>query len=392
MKKHRLRRRLLVSGLALSGMWTALPAAAHGAPDFPISRQYNCYQNRAQPACVAAIADGGEQAIYDWNGVNQGAAAGNHRAVVADGALCAGGQTKFKGFDLARNDWQTTTWSPGADGKFEFRYNATAPHRSAQWQFYLTRDGWNPAAGPLKWADLDLVSTLGPSEIDTSVPKRYTMKLRLPQRSGHHVLYAIWQRSDSGEAFYSCSDVSFGGASANPGGNPTAPVTPSTLVPLGQVVAQQDLPAQSRVVLRVFSEQGSDLEAITLGITGQNGARMQWLAQLAAQANGNSAYVRMGDAQGNNVTVPASATAMQIYALPGKGRVNYAVDIALPAKPVDPAAPATGGWAEGASYKVGQVVSHNGANYVCLQAHTAWAGAGWSPDAPSVLNVLWRRQ
>ena len=43
----------------------AMPAAAHGAPDYPISRQYNCYQNRSQPACAAAIAYGGEQAIYD---------------------------------------------------------------------------------------------------------------------------------------------------------------------------------------------------------------------------------------------------------------------------------------------------------------------------------------
>ena len=80
-------------------------ALAHGAPEFPISRQYNCFKNPSLPACQAAIAYGGEQAIYDWNGVNQANANGNHKAVVPDLKICAGGQEKVKGFDLARADW-----------------------------------------------------------------------------------------------------------------------------------------------------------------------------------------------------------------------------------------------------------------------------------------------
>jgi chitin-binding protein len=367
----------------------AMPAAAHGAPDYPISRQYNCYQNWSQPACAAAIAYGGEQAIYDWNGVNQGAAAGNHRAVVPDGTICAGGQAKYKGFDLARADWQATVWSPGADGRHEFRYNATAPHRTSEWQFFLTRDGWNPIAGALRWADLDLVATVGSSEVDASVPKRYSMKMRLPQRSGQHVLFAIWQRSDSQEAFYSCSDVSFGGPSTAP----TPPVTPTALGSMGQITAQSDLPADASVKLRVFGAQGADLESITLPITAANGARATWLGQLASLTNGRSAYVRIGNAQGNTVTVPANFTSMQIYALPGQGQVSHAVDIALPPAPTTPGTPgaAGGAWVEGGTYVAGQVVSYKGASYRCLQAHTAHMGAGWFPDAPTVLNVLWVR-
>lgn len=384
----------LAAGIAgaLSAGGFATPAAAHGAPDYPISRQYNCYQNRSQSACAAAIAFGGEQAIYDWNGVNQGAAGGNHRAVVPDGALCAGGQVKFKGFDLARSDWQSTVWSPDADGLYEFRYNATAPHRTSEWQFFLTRDGWNPASGALKWSDLDLAATVGGSEVDTSVPKRYTMKLRLPQRRGQHILFAVWQRSDSTEAFYSCSDVSFGG---NGGVNPTPPVTPSKLEPLGQIAAQNDLPPQATVKLRLFGAQGADLEAITLPITATNGKRAAWLSQLATLVNQRSAYVRIGNAVGDKVTVPANATGMQIYTLPGKENVSYVVDIALPqtsgTTPDNPGG--TGGaWVEGATYKVGQVVSYKGAKYTCLQLHTAYSGAGWFPDAPGVLNILWKRK
>lgn len=41
----------------------------------------------------------------------------------------------------------------------------------------------------------------------------YTMTARLPSgKSGRHLIYAIWQRSDSPEAFYSCSDVIFSSA------------------------------------------------------------------------------------------------------------------------------------------------------------------------------------
>jgi chitin-binding protein len=39
----------------------------------------------------------------------------------------------------------------------------------------------------------------------------YVTNVKLPAgKTGHHVIYTIWQRSDSPEAFYSCADVIFG--------------------------------------------------------------------------------------------------------------------------------------------------------------------------------------
>lgn len=68
-------------------------AHAHGSMETPPSRVYGCFlegpENPKSAACKAAVAAGGTQALYDWNGVNQGNANGNHQAVVPDGQPAA---------------------------------------------------------------------------------------------------------------------------------------------------------------------------------------------------------------------------------------------------------------------------------------------------------------
>jgi chitin-binding protein len=377
-------------------------AAAHGSAEYPISRQYGCYKNNNQPACQAA-GQFSSQAVYDWNGVNQANANGNHRAVIPDGKLCAGGLPLFVGFDLPRNDWQTTTWAPGADGKYEYRYHATAPHAAKNFQFFMTRDGFNPGARALLWSDLDLVAEVQGSEIQRTADQRFVMKVSLPRRTGKHIVFTAWQRSDSPEAFYACSDVNFGGD----GGNPP-PV--GGLRQVGQITARSDLPAGARVVLRVFGSGGADVESHTVTITAANGLRAAWLAQLATVANNSSRNVRVGELRGADVVVPANATAMQVYALPSSASISSVVlDTMMPEPPPPPppapppppppapppppppAPPPTGvrAWVEGASYTVGQLVTHRGVTYVCVQAHTAWQGTGWTPDATP---ALWARR
>lgn len=44
-------------------------------------------------------------------------------------------------------------------------------------------------------------------------------------------------------------------------------------------------------------------------------------------------------------------------------------------------------WREGRLWQVGEVVEYDGAIYWCLQAHTPYAGAGWSPDR---VPALWK--
>ncbi|MGY1434762.1 lytic polysaccharide monooxygenase auxiliary activity family 9 protein [Streptomyces reniochalinae] len=188
------------------------PAAAHGSMADPVSRVAACFaegpESPTSAACEAAVEAGGPQAFYDWNEVNIPQAAGEHRRVIPDGKLCSAGRDKYKGLDLARADWPAGAMTPG---KHTFRYKATAPHKGT-FELYLTKEGYDPAK-PLKWSDLEsepFAKATDPSLEDGS----YVIEGTVPKRSGRHLVYAIWQRSDSPEAFYSCSDVTFGGGSA----------------------------------------------------------------------------------------------------------------------------------------------------------------------------------
>ncbi|MER5887555.1 lytic polysaccharide monooxygenase [Streptomyces sp. NPDC001941] len=208
---------LAVAPLALTGL-AASPAAAHGSMTDPVSRVSACYaegpESPDSAACKAAVAASGVQAFYDWNAVNIANAAGNHRQLIPDGKLCSAGNDKYRGLDLARADWPATKL---AAGQHTFRYKGTAPHKGS-FELYVTKDGYDPSK-PLKWSDLEAQPFLKVTD-----PKMengdYVFSGTIPNRSGRHLIYSVWQRSDSPEAFYTCSDVVFGKDS---GGGAPAP-------------------------------------------------------------------------------------------------------------------------------------------------------------------------
>ncbi|WP_406098398.1 lytic polysaccharide monooxygenase [Streptomyces sp. NBC_01013] len=222
----------------------AAPASAHGSLTDPVSRVSACFaegpEHPRSAACVAAVAAGGTQALYDWNGVNIANAAGNHRQLIPDGKLCSAGNDKFKGLDLSRADWPATDLKAGSH---TFRFRATAPHKGS-FALYLTTAGYDPSK-PLKWSDLEekpFAEATDPKLVDGS----YVFDGTVPERSGRQLIYTVWQRSDSPEAFYACSDVVFGGAGASgTSGNGTsgsgsvaAVPAPSASAPSEQEIAE----------------------------------------------------------------------------------------------------------------------------------------------------------
>ncbi|GAB3524516.1 lytic polysaccharide monooxygenase [Phytohabitans suffuscus] len=188
-------------------------ASAHGTMQAPPSRVYHCRfldnpQAPVNPACRNAIALGGEQAVYDWNEVSAPHAAGNHRAVIPDGKLCSAGRAKYRGFDQPRPDWPATHLTAGAS--YDFRLEGSASHAGTV-DLFITRDGYDPTVA-LRWDDLEEAPFLTMRADHAGGAYRKTGMVP-PGKSGRHIIYAIWQRRDSPEAFYACSDVLFDGTS-----------------------------------------------------------------------------------------------------------------------------------------------------------------------------------
>ncbi|TDV44760.1 lytic polysaccharide monooxygenase auxiliary activity family 9 protein [Actinophytocola oryzae] len=232
---------MLMAGL-ITATVTAAPAAAHGALMTPGSRTFLCWrdglsqQGDIQPknsACAGAVAQSGANSLYNWFSVLRSDGAGRTTGFIADGQLCSGGNPNFAGFDRTGN-WPLTHLTSGAS--MNFTYNAWAAH-PGWFYLYVTKDGWDPSQ-PLRWDEIEsqpfasadhppLAGSVG------SVDAKYSWTANLPSgKSGRHVIYSVWKRSDSNETFYGCSDVTFDGGNGEVTGvgvvdNPPDPGAPA---------------------------------------------------------------------------------------------------------------------------------------------------------------------
>lgn len=211
---------LLVAAL-LTTTVNAPPAQAHGALMKPGSRTFLCWRDGLtpqgnivpkNPACAAAVAQSGANSLYNWFSVLRSDGAGRTEGFIPDGQLCSGGNPNFSGFDRTGN-WPLTHLTSGAS--FNFSYNAWAAH-PGWFYLYVTKDGYDPSR-PLRWDDLEdqpFLTVDHPTVTGQvgSVEGQYKWTGNFPSgKSGQHVIYSVWKRSDSTETFYGCSDVVFDG-------------------------------------------------------------------------------------------------------------------------------------------------------------------------------------
>lgn len=192
-------------------------AFAHGAVLNPLSRIYNCWLENAESPdtlpCQNLVNMSGTQPIYDWTEVNQraGGSVANSMAIIPDGQLCSAGREKYFGLDAARGDWPIHTFMTSG-APYTFRWSVTANHPTASFHFFITKPGFDINT-PLKWSDLEKFAQFENPSLDSVSGLEfpvYQFPTTLPSRSGRHIIYIIWERHDSVEDFYSCSDVWFG--------------------------------------------------------------------------------------------------------------------------------------------------------------------------------------
>ncbi|QED59125.1 chitin-binding protein [Enterococcus durans] len=120
-----------------------------------------------------------------------------------DGKLASAGVTGFEPLDeQTATRWHKSVINPG---NLTISWNLTAQHRTSTWDYYITKTGWNPNA-PLKISDFELIAQI--DDKATVPPKIVNQTITVPQdRKGYHVILAVWNISDTTNAFYQAIDV-----------------------------------------------------------------------------------------------------------------------------------------------------------------------------------------
>ncbi len=138
----------------------------------------------------------------------------------ADGQLASAGNWVAVNLDEQSPDrWVENVVSQGQTINIAWTY--TAPHRSAEWRYYLTKQGWDQYS-PLTRGELELVETVG---WDNTMPYEGGFQpVTLPaDRTGDHVLLAVWDVGDNTNAFYNAIDLRIEPGPTVPHRQPVAP-------------------------------------------------------------------------------------------------------------------------------------------------------------------------
>jgi predicted carbohydrate-binding protein with CBM5 and CBM33 domain len=192
-------------------------AEAHGSVVDPASRSYGCaerwgedHQNPAMeqedPMCWQAFQEN-PNTMWNWMSLFRENLNGQFEQNIPDGKLCSAGDAQN---GLASSLDETGAWTTtDVSNTFTINLQDNASHGADYILVYVTKQGYDPTTEPLGWDDLELVKETG------SYPEQgeYVVEdVSAPGRTGHHVVYTIWQASHLDQTYFICSDVNFGSA------------------------------------------------------------------------------------------------------------------------------------------------------------------------------------
>ncbi|MEV3928375.1 MULTISPECIES: lytic polysaccharide monooxygenase [unclassified Streptomyces] len=188
-----------VIGLAIAGvsMFATGSASSHGYTDSPISRQKLC-ANGTVTGC----------GNIQWEPQSVEGPKGFPAAGPADGKICAGGNSTFAQLDDPRGGgWPATQVTAGQG--YSFRWQFTARHSTSDFRYYITKNGWD-STKPLTRAALESQPFMTVPYGNQQPPATLTHQGSMPtQKTGKHIILAVWNVADTSNAFYACSDVQF---------------------------------------------------------------------------------------------------------------------------------------------------------------------------------------
>ncbi|MFV0129749.1 lytic polysaccharide monooxygenase [Streptomyces sp. HMX112] len=188
---------LVALGVAGVSLLATGSASSHGYTDLPISRQKLC-ANGTVTGC----------GNIQWEPQSVEGPKGFPAGGPADGRICAGGNGPFAQLDDPRGgNWPATKVTGGQSQTFRWQF--TARHRTTDFRYYITRNGWDPTK-PLTRAALDPQPFLTVPYNSQQPPSTLSHQGTIPAgKTGKHLILAVWNVADTANAFYACSDVQY---------------------------------------------------------------------------------------------------------------------------------------------------------------------------------------
>lgn len=303
------------SMVLLSAMLASQTAQAHGYLESPPSRAALC-QKGLNVNCGGAQYE--PQSVGEtFKGFPAGVGGAPLQGPV-DGQIASGGHALFSALDAQ----SATRWHLNEikDRNLDFQWRYTAAHPATKHEYFITRNGWNPNES-LKRATFEstpFCSVDGAHQLPVSGAKH---NCTIPSdKTGQHVILAIWTVGDTDAAFYNATDVNIIAEPELPGGwSSVGSIAPSTPLLVGD-----------KVKARAFTASGESTDysvEITIDKP-EEGAPNNWSFKLAEKINAAHKLIRAGirDENGNIEPVRGNNT---LYAQKDSGVTRYEVQLGM---------------------------------------------------------------
>ena len=282
---------LMVATLAVSSS-----ALAHGYIEFPESRAFKCKLNKNS-----------ECGSVQWEPQSVEQKSGFPNAPTPpDGKLASGGIASFSPLDVQNeNRWAKNTIRAG---KNQFKWFHTAPHKTNNWRYYITKSNWEPNK-PLTRESFEAKPFCQVEGHGAAPPKSMTHDCIVPERSGYHVIYGVWEINDTVNSFYQVVDVNFAGGE----------VVDEWGTQLAGAFPERNLSQGDKVIVRFFDDSGEvrDKEIELTIADDQKGNQTQWVYDLAEKINAVHSDIRVGVKNKEGKITPEHNVANKMYVKKG---------------------------------------------------------------------------
>ncbi|WP_061707780.1 N-acetylglucosamine-binding protein GbpA [Pseudenterobacter timonensis] len=268
--------------LAMAALSVASSALAHGYIESPASRAYMCKQGKNIDCGPVQYEP---QSVEKSSGFPSG-------TMPPDGQLASAGIANYSQLDRqSLNAWTKTPITPGPH---EFVWYHTAPHKTNNWRYYITKQNWDPNK-PLTRDQFELTPFCSVNGYGQAPTMRKAMNCNVPQRTGYQVIYGVWEIADTANSFYQAIDVDFGNGGDVTPDDDAGKVTEWSKTLSGQI-AGNNLKEGDKVIARFFDANG-EVTAMRTTLTiasAEQGDANRWAYDLAQQINATQSDVRAG--------------------------------------------------------------------------------------------------